>query len=116
MGKDSQNSNPFLDFTGPGRRRTDHPFVVATIVLLLTITALSQLGLLAATIWAGSQLGYMVRTERLRDAAADETQRRLLSAADISQRTLIRVCLHLAKTQDEIKECQAIRAAAGLSR
>lgn len=99
---------PFNDYLGPGRRRTDNPLVIATIVLLIGLIALSEIAQLAATVWAGASVRQMIQEQRARDKVVAEVRGGLIESHETQLGVLRRVCFNTAKTAADTKECLAL--------
>lgn len=105
--------NPFLDFVGPGRRRTDHPWVVGTIVLccgLITLASIAQIG---ATLWAGTQVALLIERDRQDKTQVAAMRQALVQHAESQTQTLRRVCLNSARTDNDRLDCLAPPPPAG---
>lgn len=99
---------PFRDFVGPGRRRTDHPLVVGTIVLCLGITTLTSIIQIAATVWAGSQVKAWMDGQHEKDHQTEKVRMALFRNTEASNIVLRRLCLNTAKTDKDQQECLSL--------
>lgn len=100
-------ASPFRDLVGPGRRRTDHPLVVGTIVLCLGLMTLSSIVQIAATLWAGSQVQLMLERELQRTQETTSMRQTIIQNAQVQAAMLRRVCLNVAKTENDRADCMA---------
>lgn len=103
-----QAAGPFHDLVGPGRRRSDHPLVVGTIVLCLGLIALSSIVQIAATLWAGAQVQLMVEREQNRVLETSGIRDTIILNAQVQATVLRRLCLNVAKTDNDRADCMTI--------
>lgn len=98
-------SDPLKDMLGPGRRRTDHPLVVGTIVLCVGVTALSGIATVAGvySMKAAVESSYHYAVER--DKTARNVRSDLARALETQRSTLLRVCINVARTKDDVNAC-----------
>lgn len=98
-------AQPFRDFVGPGRRRTDHPLIVGTIVLCCALMVIFSLAQCFVTLWLGAQIRALVELKDA-DAQAATNMRQSLSAAMEAQGRMVRrACLNTAKTTNDVADC-----------
>lgn len=99
---------PFRDFVGPARRRTDHPLVVATIVLCLGLITVAAIIQIAATFWAGSQVKLQLDGQRARDLQTEAMRTTIIKHGESQAIVLRRLCLNVSKTDEQKQECLAL--------
>lgn len=99
---------PLENFVQPGRRKTDNPMVVGTIILCLGITAIASLLQITATLWAGSQLKESMEQAKKRDDRTLERRTFLTKTAEAQAVVLRRLCLNLARDDKEKAECLTV--------
>ncbi len=97
--------DPFRDFLGPARRRTDHPLVVGVIVLSIVIIALGTLLQIAGTFWVGSQVGVALRQAEARERKSLRVREALYKTSEAQGIVLRRLCLNTARTDAEKADC-----------
>lgn len=102
------NHNPVKVFLGPGRRRSDQPLIVITIVLCLGISMIASILQVTATLWAGSQVNNWFKRQAVTARETTEVRQQLVKQAEVSAMVLRRVCLNVAKTDADKQECLII--------
>lgn len=107
-GASAQRFQPFRDFVGPGRRRTDHPIVVATIVLCLGLITVISIAQMVTMIWVGNQVKVAIDGEKRRDGETKSMRETIIKAAEAEANILRRVCLNVAKSERDQQECLAL--------
>jgi len=96
---------PLKDFIGPGRRRSDHPLVVGTIVLCCGIIAIGTAVQVGATLWAGSQVKILLEKDQKRDASTDNMRRTIIKYSEAQATVMRTVCLNVAKSERDRADC-----------
>lgn len=96
------------EYVTPGRRRTDNPLVVGTVVLCLGIIAVGQVVQTGATLWAGSQVKVLLTTQKTRDEETDLNRARLFKNTEAQINVVRRLCLNTAKDDKDKTECLAV--------
>lgn len=97
--------NPFQEFLGPARRRTDHPLVVGVIVLGVVIIAIGTLLQIAGTFWVGNQVGIALRQAEARERKSLRVREALYKTTEAQAIVLRRLCLNTARTDAEKADC-----------
>ena len=99
------STGPFADFTGPGRRRTDHPAVVGTLVVCVGIIALASVLQIFAVLSMGSQLQFLLDYQK-QDRQETASMRSTIIRNAETQATIIRrTCLNVARTENDRADC-----------
>lgn len=107
--EEGQTFQPFRDFVGPARRRTDHPWVVGTIVLCLGMTTLASIVQITVLAWAGSQVKEMILLNTAETERSAEARKVILKDSEQEAMVLRRVCLNTAKDDSDRRECLTLR-------
>jgi hypothetical protein len=98
---------PFRDFVGPGRRRTDNPTVVATIVLCLGMITLGALLQIVTLFWVGWQINEALEYQKRREGQTLTFRTHFIQQMETVTQIMRRTCLQVATTDDEKTECLA---------
>jgi hypothetical protein len=97
--------SPFRDFIGPGRRRTDHPVVVGTIVLCLGVSALMSILGVVGLYSLNANLMTARRISESREAESVRMRTHYVKALESQRAALLNVCKNTARTKAEIEAC-----------
>jgi hypothetical protein len=82
--------------------------VVATIVLCLGLIVATNIVLILAVLWAGSQVKMSLDLTRANAADADRMRKGLTRAAEAQGMVLRRLCLNTIKEERDRAECLAV--------
>ena len=109
MMADRRRGHPFEEFVKPGRRRTDHPLVVGTIVLCLGILTVTALLLLMAQWTLGQHIKAAIAKNDARDVETQALRLAFRQNMQAQASLLRRVCFNVARTEADQRECEADR-------
>ena len=100
--------DPFREFVRPGRRRTDHPLVVGTIVLCLGITTITGIVSVGLQYALASRLSQDTLKQERRAVETTAVRAALVENMRSQASLLRRVCVNVAKSDAEREECRPL--------
>ncbi|HJR01823.1 MAG TPA: hypothetical protein VKA83_09340 [Methylomirabilota bacterium] len=100
-----RRTDPLTEFVQPGRRRTDHPLVVGTIVLCLGLITLGTIFQIVAQVVLARTIETALEHNEARVVETQKARAALVEHLRVQTDLVRRVCVNVARNPADVQDC-----------